>query len=410
MTESSRIIIGASHAGGQLAVCLRQHGWQGRIIVIGSEPYLPYNRPPLSKTFLSGEKHVEDLLIRPEDQYEKIGVEFILGQEISEIDRKSKTVSLSHGEKLTYDKLAITTGARVRKLDLPGSELRGVLYLRDINDVEQIRHFIGPGKKAVIVGGGYIGLETAAMLRKLDLDVTILESADRILNRVTAPDLSAFYTRVHGEEGVQIEAGVQITGFVGDDRVTEVALADGRSFKADLVIIGIGVIPNTELAAASGLEVNNGINVDECCLTSDADIAAAGDCTSFYHPLYQRQLRLESVQNAMDQAKVAAASLCDKAIQYNALPWFWSDQYDLKLQIAGLSENFDEVVLRGNPGEGRKFAAFYYREGKVIAVDAVNSPQEFMLGKQIISKGLEVDRNKLGDPEVAMKEVIASAK
>ncbi len=408
MTDTCCIIIGASHAGGQLAVSLRQSGWEGRILAIGSEPYLPYNRPPLSKTFLSGEKHIEDLLIRPEDQYEKVGIEFLLGQEVSEINRKAKKVTLTHGEVIAYDKLALTTGASVRKLNLPGSDLRGVLYLRDISDVEQIQQFIGAGKKAVIIGGGYIGLETAAMLKKLDLDVTIFEASDRILNRVTAPDVSAFFTRVHSEEGVTIKTGVNVTGFGGEDRVSEVQCADGTVFPADLVVIGIGVIPNTALAEAAGLEVRNGINVNEHCLTNDEDIAAAGDCTNFYQPHYEREIRLESVQNAMDQAKVAAAALCGNLNQYNALPWFWSDQFDLKLQIAGLSEYFDEVVLRGNPAEGRKFSAFYFRDGRMIAVDAVNSPQEFMLGKQIISKQLEVDRNRLSDPAVAMKELMVS--
>ncbi len=329
MTDTCCIIIGASHAGGQLAVSLRQSGWEGRILAIGAEPYLPYNRPPLSKTFLSGEKHIEDLLIRPEDQYEKVGIEFLLGQEVSEINRKAKKVTLTHGEVIAYDKLALTTGASVRKLNLPGSDLRGVLYLRDISDVEQIQQFIGAGKKAVIIGGGYIGLETAAMLKKLDLDVTILEASDRILNRVTAPDVSAFFTRVHSEEGVTIKTGVNVTGFGGEDRVSEVQCADGTVFPADLVVIGIGVIPNTALAEAAGLEVRNGINVNEHCLTNDEDIAAAGDCTNFYQPHYEREIRLESVQNAMDQAKVAAAALCGNLNQYNALPWFWSDQFDL---------------------------------------------------------------------------------
>jgi len=409
MTESSCIIIGASHAGAQLAVSLRQEGWEGRILVIGDEPYLPYHRPPLSKTFLSGEKHVDDLLIRPEAQYEKVGIDFILGQQVTSIDRKNKKVFLKEGASFAYQKLALTTGARVRKLDLPGSTLRGVLYLRDINDVENIRHFIGPRKKVVIIGGGYIGLETAAMLRKLTLDVTILEAADRILNRVTAPELSAFYARVHGEEGVAIETNVELAEFAGEGRVSEVRCKDGKVYPADLVIIGIGVVPNTELAETAGLNVDNGIMVNGHCLTNDADICAAGDCTNHFNSHYQRQMRLECVQNAMDQARVAAATLCGKVNQYNALPWFWSDQYDLKLQIVGLSEGFDEVVLRGEPETGRKFSAFYFRAGKLIAVDAVNSPQAFMVGKQIITRGLAVDKSKLSDRTIAMKEFLKSS-
>ena len=406
MTEPCCIVIGASHAGAQLAVSLRQQGWEGRILVIGDEPFLPYNRPPLSKTFLSGEKHVDDLLIRPEAQYEKVGIEFLLGQRVVEIDRHNKTLTLSHGEIFNYDKLALTTGSRVRTLDIPGSDLRGVLYLRDINDVEQIRHFIGPDKKAVIVGGGYIGLETAAMLCKLGLTVTVLEAGERILNRVTVPVLSAFYTRVHNEEGVQIETDVDISGFGGQDRVQEVQCKDGHLYPADLVIIGIGVVPNTELAEAAGLVVENGIRVDSHCLTIDPDIVAAGDCTNHHNPFYQCDLRLESVQNAMDQAKVAAATLCNKAIQYNALPWFWSDQYDIKLQIAGISSGHEELVLRGEPESGRKFSVFYFRQDKMIAVDAINSPQEFMIGKQIISKRLKVDKIMLADSSVPIRDLL----
>jgi 3-phenylpropionate/trans-cinnamate dioxygenase ferredoxin reductase subunit len=406
MSEPCCIVVGASHAGGQLAVSLRQEGWEGRVLVIGDEPYLPYNRPPLSKTFLSGEKHVDDLLIRPETQYEKIGVEFLLGQRVTGLDRESRTLTLSHGETFSWSKLALATGARVRKLDLPGADLKGVLYLRDISDVETIRQFLGDGKKAVIVGGGYIGLETAAMLRKLNMEVSVLEAAERVLSRVTAPELSHFYTRIHEEEGCRIHCGVQVIGFGGEGRVSEVHCADGSTFAADLVIIGIGVMPNTSLAETAGLEVDNGIVVNDACLTSDDNIAAAGDCTRHFNHFYQRQLRLESVQNAMEQAKVAAAALCGRSIQYNALPWFWSDQYDLKLQIAGLSEGYDQVVLRGDPDSSRKFAAFYLKGSKVIAVDAINSPQEFMTGKQLISRELEVDPVRIQDAELPVKSLL----
>jgi len=406
MTEPCCIVVGASHAGGQLAVSLRQQGWQGRILVIGDEPYLPYNRPPLSKTFLSGEKHIEDLLIRPQAQYEKVGIDFLLGQAVTAIDRNKKTVTLSKGETFAYDKLALTTGARVRPLHIAGSELKGVLYLRDISDAEHIRQFIGKGKKAVIVGGGYIGLETAAMLRKIGLQVTILEAAERILNRVTAPEVSDFYARVHQEEGVQLQTNVKIQGFSGQNRVEGVQCADGSVYAADLVIIGIGVIPNTELAQAAGLEVDNGIKVNDFCQTSDPDVTAAGDCTNHFNGFYQRNLRLESVQNAMEQAKVAAAALCGKPIQYNALPWFWSDQYDIKLQIAGLSSGYDELIIRGDHNSSRKFSAFYLSKGRVIAVDAINSPQDFMFGKQIITGKLLVDKAGLSDPKISLKDFL----
>lgn len=408
LSEPGCIIIGASHAGAQAAVSLRQEGWQHRILVIGEEPHLPYNRPPLSKTFLSGEKNIDDLLIRPEGQYEKVGIDFMLGQRVERIDRDNKLVFLANGLDIPWRKLVLAMGSRVRTLDLPGADLRGVLYLRDIGDVERIRSHIGAGKKVVIVGGGYIGLETAAMLRQIGLAVTVLEAADRVLNRVTAPELSRFYTRVHEEEGAHIVTGAGVSGFVGDKRVREVTCSDGSTYPADLVIVGIGVIPNTEMAVVAGLDVDNGICVDEQCLTSDRDIAAVGDCTSFYNAFYQRRLRLESVQNAMDQARAAAAALCGKSNQYNALPWFWSDQYDMKLQIAGLSEAYDDLVLRGDPESGRKFAAFYYRGERIIAVDAVNSPQEFMIGKQLISQSRAVDKSQLRDKQVPIKSFLPS--
>jgi len=404
--EQICVVVGASHAGGQLAVSLRQEKWEGKILVIGEEHYLPYNRPPLSKTFLSGEKQVDNILIRPEAQYEKVGIDFMLGQRVTAIDCQARTVSLESGIEVPYTKLALTTGASVRKLNLPGADLKGVMYLRDISDVENIQPYVIPGKKAVIVGGGYIGLETAAMLRKIGMDVTVLEAADRVLNRVTAPVMSAFYTRVHEEEGVRIVTNAGVTGFAGDKRVQEVLCGDDASYSADLVIVGIGVIPNTGIAEAAGLETDNGICVDAHCRTSDPDIVAAGDCANHHNVFYDMRLRLESVQNAMDQAKVAAATLCGREIQYNALPWFWSDQYDLKLQIAGLSNGYDDVVVRGDSEAGRKFSAFYYSGGKVIAVDAINSPQEFMIGKQIITQSLAVNKSQLANSEVPIKSLL----
>ncbi|BFM14642.1 FAD-dependent oxidoreductase [Maricurvus nonylphenolicus] len=407
MAEQTCIIIGASHAAAQLAPSLRQQGWEGRIIVIGDEPYAPYHRPPLSKAFLSGEKDVDGLLIRPAAIYEKNNIEFKLGARVEHIDRAHKTVTLQSGEVLNYDKLALCTGSRVRKVTLPGTDLSGVHYLRDIGDVEGIKQHVAEGKKAVIVGGGYIGLETASVLNKLGMDVTVLEMAPRVLARVTAPELSEFYTRVHTDEGVTIKTGIAVSGLEGNGHVEKVLCADGSHFDADLVVIGVGIIPNVELAEAAGLEVDNGIIVDEFARTSDPDIVAAGDVSNHPNKYYNRRLRLESVPNATDQAKSAAASICGKDVEYNSLPWFWSDQYDLKLQIAGLSQGYDQVVIRGDRNS-RSFAAFYLQEGKLISADCVNRPQEFMISKRLIAEQIPVDAEKLADESIAPKELLTA--
>lgn len=398
------IIIGASHAAAQLVSSLRQEGWEGKISLIGDEPNLPYHRPPLSKAFFVGEKTEDELLIRAADFYEKNKVDLLLGSRVTQIDRDAKKITLEDGAEISYTKLALTTGARVRKIPFTGSELAGVFYMRDLNDVKQTHKFTGPGKSAVIIGGGYIGLETAASLRKIGMKVTVIEAMSRVLQRVTAPEVSAFYTRIHTEEGVDIRTEAGVDAIVGEKHVEGVRLADGSTVAADLVIIGVGVIPNIELAEAAGLTIDNGIAVNEFATTNDPDIVAAGDCTNHYNPIYDRKLRLESVQNATDQAKIAAKSICGKPEAYNALPWFWSDQYDLKLQIAGLSQGFDEVIIRGDSEQGRSFAAFYFCEGRFIAVDAINRPKEFMMSKRALTAGQTADPLKLADESIEIKD------
>jgi len=400
------IVVGASHAAAQLAIRLRQQGWEGAITVLSDEYFLPYHRPPLSKDYLSGAKDLSDILIRPSAAYHKARVRFGLGMRVAGIDRPNKQILLDDGEFMSYDKLVLTTGAHVRKLPIPGADLPGVFYLRSISDVEQIKGYVGAGKKAVIIGGGYIGLETAAMLKKVGMDVTVLEAMDRVLQRVTTEEISAFYTRVHREEGIDIVTQSQAKSIEGGKKVEKVICADGQEFDADLVIVGIGVIPATELAESAGLEVENGIKVNEFAQTNDPDIFAAGDCTNHYNPIYERRIRLESVQNAVDQATVAAASLCGKPKPYHALPWFWSDQYNIKLQIAGLSEGFDKVVVRGDMVNSRSFAAFYMKGGKILAVDAINKPQEFMWGKKLILGKTKVDEAKLADESIHMKQLL----
>ena len=408
MGSEHAIIVGASHAAAQLATGLRQSGWDGKISVVGDEAIPPYHRPPLSKAYLSGEKHSDELLIRPATFYEKSSIDLLLGTRVTAIDPINKCITLHDGGTIPYSKLALTTGARVRKLSLPGCDLDGVFYLRDLNDVNRIRGFIGHGKSAVIVGGGYIGLETAASMRKLGMNVTVLEALPRVLQRVTAPEVSAFYSRVHGEEGVRIITDAVVEALEGKSAVTAVKLADGTTLKADVVVIGVGVIPETELAKQAGLAVDNGIVVDEFARTSDPNIVAAGDCTNHYNPIYDRRLRLESVQNATDQAKTAANTLCGKLEAYHALPWFWSDQFDLKLQIAGLSQGFDRVVLRGSSTSGRSFAAFYFSGERLLAVDAVNRPKEFMAVRRALAAGHSADPAKLADESIDIQHAFLS--
>lgn len=394
MTPERVVVVGASHAGAQLVASLRQEGWTGEIVLIGDESALPYQRPPLSKAYLAGKCAPDELAIRSADFYTKQRVE-ILNATVDAIDRSAGQVVLNTGDTLSYDKLTLCTGARPRRLAIPGTDLAGVNYLRTAADVETIREATTSGCRAVIVGGGYIGLETAASLRALGLQVTVLEAMERVLERVTAPDVSAFFDRIHREENVDIRTGAVVEALSGDGRVSEVVLAGGESIPVDLLIVGIGVEPNTELAAAAGLAVDNGVVIDDQTRTADPDIVAAGDCASHDMARYGRRIRLESVPSAAEQAKVAAATICGKSKKITALPWFWSDQYDLKLQIAGLNTGYDEVVLSGDPSRDRDFTCFYLRAGELIAADCVNRPRDFMFSKKAITQQAAVDRAEL---------------
>lgn len=406
MDSQRCIIVGASHAAGELCISLRKEGWTGSITIVGDEVYLPYNRPPLSKTFLAGQKSVDDLLIRHAEAYEKADIDMKLGCRVEKINRELKEITLNNEETLSYDKLILTTGARPRKVDMLGVDAENVFYLRSIHDADQIRPYIQNGKPAVIIGGGYIGLETAAMLVSTGMQVTLLERDPRILNRVAAPEISQFFTRIHTEEGVELITDIEINALQGEGKVSEVVCSDGRTFAADLVIIGIGVITNSELAEEAGLAINNGIVVNEFAETNDPNILAAGDCTYHFNKHYDRWLRLESVQNALEQAKVAARTICGNRQEYDQIPWFWSDQYDLKLQIAGLSGDYDTLIVRGDLAQGRKMSIFYFKGDTFLAVDAVNSPQEFMFGKKALMQSLRFDREKLADNSIPMKEVL----
>jgi 3-phenylpropionate/trans-cinnamate dioxygenase ferredoxin reductase subunit len=394
MSAQRALIVGASHAGAQLAASLRQEGWGGEVVLIGDESTLPYQRPPLSKAYLAGKSSLTELAIRSAEFYSKQEIQ-LLDATVESIDRSAGHLALSTGETLPYDKLALCTGARARRLRVPGDDARGVYYLRTAADVELIREAAVPGRRAVIVGGGYIGLETAASLRALGLEVTVLEATERVLERVTAPEVSRFFDRIHRSEGVDIRTGALVEAFVGDNQVQEVVLADGEVVQADFVVVGIGVEPNTELAAAAGLAVDDGVVIDDQARTSDPDIVAAGDCTSHDMVRYGRRIRLESVPSASEQAKVAAATMVGKPKEIAALPWFWSDQYDLKLQIAGLNTGYDEVVLSGDPERDHDFTCFYLRAGTLIAADCINRPRDFMFSKRVIANQLPFDRAEL---------------
>jgi 3-phenylpropionate/trans-cinnamate dioxygenase ferredoxin reductase subunit len=405
MQTNRVVIVGASHASAQLCVSLRRDGWDGEILLIGDEPSLPYQRPPLSKTFLAGTTTIEDLHIRKPAFYEKEQVTFRQAR-VTGISREAETVTLDDGDTVGYDKLVLCLGARPRPLDIPGMDLGGVHYLRNAADIGAIRDSLTTAGRAVIIGAGYIGLEAAASLRKLGVEVSVVEVAERVLQRVTAPEVSAFYDRVHREEGVDLRLGVGVDALEGDDRVSGVRLAGGELLAADLVIVGVGVLPNIELAQDAGLAVENGIVVDDHGRTDDPNILAAGDCANHFDARYDCRVRLECVANAVEHAKSVAGAICGKENPISALPWFWSDQYDLKLQIAGLSTGYDEVVLRGDPAGGRSFACFYFAQGRLIAADCVNRAQEFMFSKRAISEGLSPDRSLLADPETPLASLL----
>ena len=402
------IIAGAGHAAGQAAASLRQKKFAGRIVMIGEEAYVPYQRPPLSKKFLAGELETERLFFKPADFYPQHDIELRLRTRVAAIDPAGKSVRLEDGEIIDYSKLLLTTGSRVRRLQVPGNELSGVHYLRNIDDVLAIRPHFQPGKRLVVVGAGYIGLEVAAIAVTHGLDVTVLETESRVMSRVMAPAVSAFFEQLHRDAGVKIEFGRTVKEFRGENQVAEVVCADGYSVAADLCIVGIGILPNAELAEAAGLECNNGIVVDEYARTTDADIYAAGDCTHHPNALLGTSLRLESVHNALEQAKTAAASMCGERLPYAQIPWFWSDQYDVKLQIVGLGNDYDNLVIRGDQAS-KSFAAFYLRGNRLLAVDAVNSPREFMLGKKLIAAGAEFDPQTLADESVDFKALATRA-
>ena len=400
---STTIIAGAGHAGGQTAISLRQAGYDGRIVVCGSEPVPPYQRPPLSKKYLSGELASERVFLRPESFYAGHDIELRLGNAIEEIDPIGRTVRSEDGASLAFTDLVIATGSRPRRLDAPGADLGNVFYLRTLADADAIGKALVPGRRLVVVGGGYIGLEIASTAKGLGLEVCVLEAADRILGRVTAPEMSDYYTRAHRARGVDVRLSTSIAAFEGSGTVRGVDCG-AETIPTDIVVIGIGIVPEVGLAVSAGIECNDGIVVDERCATSADHVWAVGDCTRHPNPILGRTLRLESVHNALEQARTAAANIAGAPARYEQVPWFWSDQFDLKLQMVGVSQSYDTIVRRGSMAAD-DFAMFYLKEGVLIAVDAVNRPREFMACRKLVPQRPAIDPVKLADESIPMQEM-----
>ncbi len=405
------VVVGASYAGLQIALSARAAGHAGAILLIGDEPHLPYQRPPLSKGFLTGKVAESALPIRPQQVLDQNRIEPLLGVRATAIDRTSRTVTTADGRSLPYDRLALAVGCRPRLLPVPGADLDGVLYLRTLDDAIAVKARMPQAQSVAIIGGGFIGLEIAASLAQLGKEVTVIEALPRVLARALPAQLSAFLTDVHRRAGVRVLTQTTVRELVGENgHVRAVRLSDDSLCPADFVIVGIGVVPNVELAAAAGLACQDGIVTDAFGRTDDPMIVAAGDCTR--HPnRFARggPIRLESVQNALDQAKTAGGTLAGALKPYDAVPWFWSDQYDLKLQMVGLSEGHDQAVVRGSPEE-QKFSIFYFRQGALIGIDSINRPGDHMAGRQLIPAGTALTPQQAADPDFDLVRLVAATR
>ncbi len=397
------VIVGAGQAGASLAAKLRALGYAGAVTLIGEEPQPPYQRPPLSKAYLLGEMELERLHLRAPAFWQEQGVTLRLATRVEAIDTEARTLRLEGGETLGYDDLALTTGSRPRRLPAAiGGDLENVFTVRTLSDVDRMAPAFRKGARALIVGGGYIGLEAAAVAAKLGLQVTLIEAAPRILQRVAAPETADFFRRLHAGHGVRILEGAALSRLTGEVRVTGAVLADGTELAADLVIVGIGILPDTRLAEAAGIALENGIRTDDLGRTSAPHVWAAGDCASF--PRGEGRIRLESVGNAIDQAEAVAANMLGANTPYRAKPWFWSDQYDVKLQIAGLNAGYDRIVTRA--GEGGALSVWYYRGATLLALDAMNDARAYMIGKRLIEAGRSPDPAAIADPATDLKALL----
>jgi 3-phenylpropionate/trans-cinnamate dioxygenase ferredoxin reductase component len=401
------VIVGAGQAGFEAAAALRADGYQEPITLIGDEPHLPYQRPPLSKGFIVDKQGMDEIELRPAAFFTDHRIDLITGERVTAIDRAERRVRLASGSSRAYDALVLASGARNRLLPIDGARLDGVLYLRTLDESRQVKQQLHAANEVVVVGGGFIGLEIAASARSLGKSVTVLEAQPRLMPRVVAPLVSTFYDEVHTGRGVTVRCNASVSRLDGDKtRVKSVQLADGTTYPADLVIVGIGVVPNAELARDAGLETANGIVVDEFLQTADPAIFAVGDCADHPNPYAGGRIRLESVQNAADQARGAAAAIAGRRAPYTAVPWFWTDQFDVRLQMAGLSQGYDRASTRGAP-ESQKFSVFYFKGSRLIAVDSVNRPADHIMARRLLASRAAITPEQAADESLPLKTLIA---
>lgn len=402
------VIVGAGQAGFQTAASLRAEGYSEPIVLIGEEPHIPYQRPPLSKGFPLGTQDFDSIELRPRAFYHDHRIDLLTGEKVVAIDRAERRVRLASGAQIPYQTLVLAVGARNRLLNCQGAGLEGVLYLRTLDEARAIKHRLAQAAQVVVIGGGFIGLELASVARSLDKQVTVLEVLPRLMSRVVAPTVSKFFSDLHTSRGVNIVCGASVSEIAGSGgKVREVRSNDGKVYPADLVLIGIGIMPNAELARDSGLRVTNGISVDEYLQTEDERIYGIGDCVEHPCTFARARVRLESVQNAADHAQSVAATIAGKRRAYEALPWFWSDQYDVKLQMAGISLGYDRTAIRGAPESG-KFSIFYYQGSRLLAVDSINRPLDHILGRKLVEAGASLTPDQAADESVDLRKLGAT--
>ena len=399
------VIVGGGQSAAQCVLTLKRNDFKNKITLISEEKHIPYQRPPLSKEYLSDEVALERVYMKSKEFYDQNNVEIISSTKVIAIDRSKKSLTLSNTENLQYENLVLATGSRVRKLEVEGSHLSNINYLRTIEEADQLKKYFKLGKKLVVIGAGYIGLEVAAAAIKKGLGVTVIEMADRVMNRTVDPIISKYFDSLHRSKGAEIILNAALERFEGRKQVEKVICSNGKILEADGVVVGVGIMPNQEIAKSAGLTCNNGIVVDEYGRTEDPFIFACGDCTNHPNPSLNKNLRLESVHNALEQAKTVAFSLIGKPKKYDQVPWFWSDQYEEKLQIVGLSEDYDEIVTRGSMTE-RNFMLFYLKKGELIAINSVNNPKEFLISKKLVANKLKISSDVLCDQSTDLKNLL----